>query len=468
MLEKDETKIEDIIKELIEDHEEDRQRMIDLYEKYKGDVKILSRRFEDPEKINNKIVNHYRGEIINQIVGYLFGKPITYQLEEEGYDESDVDKYHELLTRFKKRNNIEDLDSKTGKLMSICGYGARLCYIDGNGYERVMNIKPWEAIIIKDASLDETQYAIRYYPVYMKEYNLTKQKEELVERYRVEFYDGKNITFYLQNKYGNYDLDHTVENNPMPHYFDYVPVIKFTNNDEEMGDFEVVDSLVDAYDRLISDAQNEVEEFRQAYMIFSGNITVDKEFIKQARQTGAIQVPDGSVTYLTKDINPTMYENQKKTLNDNIYKFAETVDMSDEKFSGSQQSGEARKWKLLALENKAITKERKFTAALREMFKVIGSSWKKKGLEVDYLDLYWNFTRNIPIDLKYIADSVTELKGVISDQTLLSLMPFIDDVKGEMDRIEEEKEKDEDVMSLYDDEEELEDQEETGTPGAGE
>ena len=420
-----------IIKDLIEKHAPKRQKMIELYKAYTVDsVPIQYRTFKDPIKLNNRLNNNYRGEIIDSIVGYLFGKPITYQLDPDAYQKTDYDKYLWEISRFRLRNNIEDLDSETGKMASICGYGARLCYIDRDGNERVMNIDPWEAIFIEDASLDDLQLAIRYYSVKVKE------GEEEVDRYRVEVYDSQNITFYMEDKNGEYYLDNTVEKNPQPHLFGYVPMIQFLNNEEEKGDFEGVESLIDAYDRILSDAQNEIEEFRQAYMVFSGDIEVTKETVEAARQSGAFQLPGGTtLDFLTKTLNDDFLENHKKTLNDNIYKFSQTVDMREEKFSGAVESGESRKWKLLAMENKAITKERKFTKGIRQMFKVICSAWKVKGINVDYLDLFWDFKRNIPVDIKYIADAAPNLKGIISDETLLAQIPFVDDPQWEIERL---------------------------------
>src|SRR5699024_2635800 len=123
-------------------------------------------------------------------------------------------------------------------------------------------------------------------------------------------------------------------------------------------------------------------------------------------------------------------ENHKKTLNDNIYKFSQTVDMGDEKFSGGAESGESRKWKLLSLENKSITKERKFTRALQEQFKIISSSWKKKNIDIPYTD-----TSNIPIDMLYYADIIQKLKGLISDETLFANIPFISDPQLEIEKM---------------------------------
>ncbi|WP_425447751.1 phage portal protein [Dethiothermospora halolimnae] len=422
-----------IIKDLIESHKSKRNKMIGLYKRYKGKVPILNR--ELPEhKVNNKLANDYRGDIVDNITGYLFGKPVTYQINNKKYDETKYDKYKQAFDDFHIRNSIDDLDSKTGKMANICGYGSRLCYIDQDGFEKVMDIKPWECIFIENGSTGEPQYALRYYTVTVLE------KEGYKERTKVEWYDSENITFYIQNKEGEYILDNSESVNPLPHMFSYIPLIKFPGNDEEQGVFEKVENLIDAYDKLLSDSQNEAEEFRLAYMVFYG-IDVEKETVDKARQTGAFGIPDkeGKADFLTKEINDTFIENHKRTLNGNIYKFSKTVDMSDEKFSGSAMTGEARKWKLLALENISITKERKFSKALRQMFKVICSAWNKKGINLNYLDIYFTFNRNIPVDLQYMGEVAGKFKGTISDKTLLSLLPFIDNPDKEIDRIKEER-----------------------------
>ena len=112
--------------------------------------------------------------------------------------------------------------------------------------------------------------------------------------------------------------------------------------------------------------------------------------------------------------------------------------MTDENFSGGTQTGESRKWKILDLENKAIVKERKFEKALREQFKILCSSWNVRGKDLKYWDIYIQFSRAIPKDLSYLADVVTKLKGIVSDRTLISLLPFIDDIDFEFEQREEE------------------------------
>lgn len=64
-------------------------------------------------------------------------------------------------------------------------------------------------------------------------------------------------------------------------------------------------------------------------------------------------------------------------LEENILRFAKSVNFSDESFGGNV-TGVAMKFKLMALENKCITMERKMTAALRYQYKLIFSAWATK------------------------------------------------------------------------------------------
>jgi SPP1 family phage portal protein len=425
----------DIIQKILDWHKPHRDKMLGLYNRYKGeDLPIQKRVLPDTQKPNNKLENDYRGYIVDQVVGYLFGKPISYSIDKRKYEESKAKEYQDRLTRFNTLNTIEDLDAELGKIMSICGYAARLLYIDKNGEERAMNIFPWEAVFIMDGGGEITN-AIRYY---------TAKDLDDNEYRKVEWYDSQYVTFFIE-KDGVYTPDLSEEKvdkyGRKPHLFGYVPLIRFQNNDEEKGDFEKVETLIDAYDKIVSDSVNELEQFAHAYMKFKG-VSVDKETINNAKQTGAFEIDnaDGDVDFITKNINDTFVENNKKTLNENIHKFSASVDMSDEKFSGSAQTGESRKWKLLALENKAEKKARKFGKGLREQFKVLCSAWQKKNIDIDYLDIFWEFKRNVPIDLLYIADYASKMKGIHSDHTLLSQVPYIDDVEYELELMKQEQE----------------------------
>lgn len=424
-----------MIQELLDAHSDVAQNYKDKYERYKQEkLEIQSRVFTDPNKLNNRIANDFRSTIVDQVVGYMFGTPITYSVDMTNYSEQQYQEITDKIDRFLALSDVADLDSETGKMCAICGRAYRLCYIDEDGEESVTELLPWETIVLKDRN--RVKYALRYYEFY---------DENGEESVKIDFYDDTHIHTFTRRKEG-----FVLTEEPREHLFQFCPVIEFENNKEVMGDFDRVETLIDAYDRLVSDNQNELEEFRQAYMVFDGGAELEKEDIIRARQTGAFTVPEGCKPYfLTKSINSTFNDEQRQVLEENIYKFSKSVNMSDEKFSGSTQSGESRKWKLIDLENKAITKERKFSKSLKDMFRILCSAWNVKGIELDYLDVYFSFTRTLPVDLSYYGEVATQFKGIVADKTLLEMLPMIDDVEYELElQAKEAQQKVEEQMAM--------------------
>jgi len=428
----------DIIKDLIKANEERRTAEITAYAEYKGDVPILGREDKSQDGICNKLPHDFRGEIVDTFTGYIYGNPIVYETDsggDENENKAADDKQDEYIMEFNKVNNIEDLDSETGKFQSICGRACRLLYQgkDESGVsERVMSIPPWECIFIKDMSTKDNQAAMRYYKV------AVVQNGTASERYRVEWYDNTHVTFWIEVADGTFMTDDTETINPLPHNFKLIPLLEYINNNEKQGDFEKTKALIDAYDKCISFNQDEFEAFRNAYLKVTGT-SLDKEQAEEIANSRVMSLPKGGeAAYLTKDIKDAFLEHHLARLEDNIYRFARIPNLNDEKFSGGAQSGESRKYKLMGLENKSITKERKFTAATRHMFEVLNTLTSIKGQKLDWLNITIQFTRNLPIELSLYADVAAALKGTISMRTILSLMPFIDDVEAEMARIEEE------------------------------
>lgn len=429
----------EIIKDLIADHAPKASKMRALYKRYKAEidgVPIFTRTFEDDNKINNKLNNDFFSDIVDTKVGYFAGEPISYGLDKTNYtgedgelNEADYFKHLDVIDKFKIHNNVEDLDAESAKMAAICGYGARLCYIDTDGHERVINIKPWECIFVSDRSIGEPQYALRHYPI-------VDNGEQTI---RVEWYDYTTVTFYVLRG-DEYVLDDTED--AKEHMFERVPLIEIPNNDERQGDAEKVLSLIDGYDRTLSDVNSEIEQFRLAYMVFYG-AEVTKEVIDEAKRSGAFSIPnyDGNekAEFMTKNMNDVIIENHLNRLEENIMRFAKSVNFSDDNFAG-QASGVSLKFKMLGLESKCIVAERKMTSALRQQFKVISSAWAKKGIDIDFSNLVLQFKRNFPLDIQTEATSTALLRGHVSEQTRLGMLSFVDDVEYELELMRQERE----------------------------
>ncbi|CDQ22580.1 phage portal protein [Halobacillus karajensis] len=418
-----------LIFDIIEEHKADHKRTKGLYERYKGDdVPIFKRKTPDYEdfetgrmkrlddKVNNLLNNSFDAEIVDTKVGYLFGHPIAYTYDEQ-------ESLNGIINEFNLRNHVEDADSEWGKMASICGYGARLAYINKDKEERIQNIDPWEVVFLCSGNISEPEYSLRYY-------DGTDGK-----RY-AEFYDDTTIHFFSADSGGQFTEDET-----QPHLFDFNPLFGLANNKELKGDAEKVLSLIDAYDRTLSDASNEIEQYRLAYLVLKG-LGADEETLSKLKETGIFELFDekDDVDYLTKDVNDQLIENHLDRLEDNILRFAKSVNFTDESFGGNV-SGVAMKYKLMALENKCITMERKMTAALRYQYKTLFSAWQKRNRvnKDDYLGVTFSFTRNIPANIVEEAQVANSLKGIVSDKTIRKKLSFVDNPEEEEELMQEQE-----------------------------
>jgi hypothetical protein len=65
----------------------------------------------------------------------------------------------------------------------------------------------------------------------------------------------------------------------------------------------------------------------------------------------------------------------------------------------------------------------------------------KEGVQYDYRDIAVKFTRNLPTDLVGMADVIVKLKEVVSQETLLTLLPFVENPKLEFNKFHAEQQR---------------------------
>ena len=125
-------------------------------------------------------------------------------------------------------------------------------------------------------------------------------------------------------------------------------------------------------------------------------------------------------------------------MQENIYRFSKTPDLSSDSFGTS--SGIALKFKILGLETKCGMFEAKIKTANIYMFKLLASSWAKKRVFVDPLQCTMEFSRNFPLDLASEANTCATLINCgLPKQVAFSQLSFIDDVDYVMELIEQEE-----------------------------
>lgn len=401
-----------LIHDLIQYHKTNiRPRYENLMQYYLGKHDITNR-ITDDGKPNNKVVNPYPDIIINTVQGYLLGQPVKYMADDKSYIEA--------VQQILYNNNEEDHNIELLKSISICGEAFELIYLDENAEICFAQLPNEQTMVIYyDSIKPKMQLALRYYEI--------NQLTASNTQYRVELYWPDRIEYYHQNS-GKYILD-----NVIPHYFNSVPVVHYINNKELSGDFEKILPLINDYDKILSDNSNELEYFRNAYMVIKGFGDISDDDLRKMRKTGAFLLPGISdqedIDFITKNLDNEAVISHLETLEKNIHKFSNIPNLTDESFA-SNLSGVAIKYKLWGFEQLICAKERKFSSALFARLQLITTALNLKGNNYDWRAATIKFTRNLPANLLEQSQIMANLKDVmhvIPLEELYSQLSFIED-----------------------------------------
>ena len=452
-----------IINDLLKSNMRDAIRMQTLWDEYKGNVPIVRKiHLANPYAPDNRAAHDYRGMIIQQIVGYMFGNPIKYTISKQSINENII-KVEKLISDFLRLNHFQKMDASLESFLATCGKAFRLLYFindpmnDNIPTIKMLNINPWECLVLEDSTLQIPKYGMRYWQVQVVDDNVNSFPVQEAARlgigvenpygviktpkmiWKIEWYDDEYVYYFTQNTHNKIIPDNSSGMTFQKHGFGFMPIIKFQNNELEEGDFEKVRTLIDDADKVISFILNDNEAFSNSLMLFEG-FKPSPELFALATKLRAIAIPPSranetknDIRYLTKDIQSKEVEILYKILDENIFKLSSTINMSDEKFSGASQTGVSRKFKLIPLENKAKTKERLYAEGMQRMFKVCFSLWNVLyGLKFDYTEIDYEFSRNLPIDTSNTDLVALHQEGIISTPTAISQLSFVDNVEDEL------------------------------------
>lgn len=383
---------------------------------FKGNQKIMRKQATDIGKPCNKVMTNYCYNIVQNYRGYLTGLDITYTSDNELDGIQDVLNY----------NDVHTVDSSLLQDALIYGVAYEIAYIDENGVHRFKTLNPKTVIPVYDNTLNqELAYCIRLY------------QSDLVngDEYVVEVYDSKSIkTYKSQMGFQSFSLI-----NEQPHYFGMVPITVFELNDEKESVFAQVMTLQDAYNELLSAEVDDFQSFADAYLVLKGMQGTSPEDLAAMKESrGLLLDADAEASYLTKSINDTQIQNMLQNINDSIHKIANSPDFNDEKLMA--QSGIAMRYKLVGFENASAAIEANMRKALQKRIELICAIGNIKGGELMWRDVKITFTRNLPNNIVETAQIVNSLRGLVSDETLLGLLPFVTDTQAEMDRLNQQKE----------------------------
>ena len=384
----------------------------------------MKKQATDLGKPANKVVVNYCYNIVQNYRGYLTGIDIAYS------SDKNIDQVFEVLNY----NDVKQEDSNYLQDALVYGCAYEIAYIDEWGKHRFKTLDPKNVIPIYDDTLDQDLvYCIRFWS------NKIADKDF----YIVEVYSQSEIKTYKSDM-GFQTFELVKEE---PHYFGMVPITVFELNNDRVSIFDQIMTLQDAYNKLLSAEVDDFESFADAYLVLKGMMGTDPEDLADMKRNRALLLDnDAEASYLTKNISDTQIQNMLNNINDNIHKIANSPDFNSDKFMA--QTGIAMRFKLVQFENASSAIEAEMRKALQRRIELICAIGNIKGDNLSFDDVKITFTRNLPTNLTETAQVVNSLRGLVSDQTLLSLLPFVEDSQAELDRLNQQKQMNMDMYSF--------------------
>lgn len=406
----------------------------DIDNRKKPDTKII--------KVNNKLHAGFYNTVVEQAADHFTGIPIKWDYDVSEQKRSIIQRARDLfvgninsttktpdefdtLTELINSMRFSMLDSDTARFQGACGVGFRLLepfeISKGKWELRASNIEPWKA----ERYWNGAVFIREKYDPYIKKF---------YEEMKVVT-DDTILTFnrYVESNVFNSGgvfkkTDET--KNPLGNIY----LSEFKNNTNRYCDFDVAEEVADAYDRSLSDQQNEIEQFKLAYMVITGSRLDEKDAKDMMEQLGIInmQDPQSKVDYVTKNLDKEYNEYHMNQLKKTFFTITKSIDFNDEVFK-SNTSGEARKWQIIALEAKTNTKEQYFKEGLKETAETIAAFIDVQHKKViDTSKIIYTFSRSLPTDIGYLAEALPKFAPFVSNRTLLNEIPFVKDVDYEI------------------------------------
>lgn len=406
----------------------DRYKHLQNYYEGKQDI-LLRKPAREGEPCNNVVCNYCK-YISDFASGYLIGEPIAYQSDSQDLDD--------LMDWFKKaETDVQDMDN--AKYQSIYGVAYELDYMstDESPTPKTASIQPSQAFVVYNSTVELKPVVGVYY--YEKRDSITQK----INGYSVEAStDTEYIRFDVTEDY-SIDGEVTRENNP----FGMVTLIEIYNNNELQGDFEQLVPLQDAYNMQQSSRVDDVENFVNSLMVLKGQTLGDtseekSETLSAIKQTGVVEITqESTLEFLTRQIDQSGNEVLRQSMADDIHKFSCVPSMTDKDFAANV-SGVAMQYKLLGLNQITKIKERYIKEGIRYRIQLFNAILAIKGKKpVDVQDVTISITHSLPRNLVETAQIISNLQGIVSNETLVAQLPFVEEPEKEVEKAAEEKRK---------------------------
>ena len=417
--------------------------------------------------INHKLFVNMAQLIIDTVVDYMTGKPITWTFqaaENEEVSDQLLDEYRAELTGILKTEEGQRVLSEMLRQGCIGGYSPIFTWVNEEGQIEYEEFPVQEVIPIYDTK-GRLRLVLRTYEVE------DENDDNPIAETKVEVYDGRYVLYLVSNsKDGGFILDPMEQEtgNPIEHKAGRIPVALYQNGtparykdrQKKVGssDLKAVYSLLVNLSEGVSDKANTVDRLLDQFLKLKGVQTDEKE-VQTMRKARAIRLnnPESDADFIAPKQEDTAVENHLNRVEDKIHKTTQTPKVGD---IGGKTATEI-KVAFRDLDIKAGKKELYFLPAVYDFIKILTDMLNyKKLVEAGVSDPYavitgdqeggsaqlynpaWvkaTINRNQPENFQEVATIVSQLAGVVPDKYLYELLWFIEDPQAALDEMKEQR-----------------------------
>lgn len=397
------------------------KRMLDGRRYYTCGNDVLKRKFHyynmgvkiaDEYRSNIKIANDFLSIIINQKVAYCLGKDII------------VDNVADLPF------DINDEIDYVAEDASQKSRGWCFVWIDKDGLFKQKQIESETIIPLYDGSIEENLIGIiRTYKLGDDEY--------------AEYWDENFKTLYKKDgsKYVEVSKNTHLDNGVG---WGRIPFIRLRNNKYEMTDLDNIKGLIDAYDYTISDFANNFIDFQEVIYKLKNyaeslkdeqSLSELVDFLKKYKIVNVDE--NGDFEVLVNEVPSEARSQFLEILRKNIFLMAHSVDT--EKLSGGDLTNVTIKAYFDNLDKKCNKFIKECKRYIMDML-YFSNKWKEfNQLSPDILTkVDIKFNKSMIINETEVIEVLISLGLQVSKETLIKLMPWIDDPDEEMKKLENE------------------------------
>ena len=398
---------------------------------------------------NNRIAHPFARYIVSVATSYLIGQPASYS----------ADGFEDALAPISEaywRCSISSVDIENARHAAIYGRGVE--YIHTAMNESTGAITPQACALSPEQAFvvyDDTHESKPLFGVY---FTRNTREDGMPDGYHIWVMGRSTIVELLSPDLnaGNFSVVKESQ-----HYFGGVPLVEYWNDEDEIGDFEWVIPLIDAYDVLQSDRVNDKQQFVDKLLLLYGcTLETDAQGRKpwqQLREDKALCLPDNDsrAEYLQGQMQEADVEVLRAALENDIHKLSLVPNMSDQNFAANA-SGVAMRYKLMGLDQLISVKQQWFIEGLRARLRLFANFSAVQGNPaLDPADVKITLTRAMPANMLELAEiaQAADSAGAASTETKVRLLHSGDDwtedqIMAEVDKIENEDSRSDPQMQM--------------------